>query len=192
MLPDCGLLRPPSECQVNVTLPWDPKQYLDTFVLNLLHVSVSLLGGSIVLVGILSNVLCILVFSQYHITLKITRRLLILNSVTDILYLTFLGCPTILIGLTRKDAVSTIARDCFYSLANKFREYNGGAVPLIQCISRESQITHLSRPEFIELSLRFWFCLPFSQFPFSQMEFFEFYKQWESVIARFIIFAISY
>lgn len=131
MLLDCGLLRPPSKCQVNVTLPWDPKQYLDTFVFNLLHVAVSLLGGSIVLVGILSNVLCILVFSQYHITLKTTRRLLILNSITDILYLTFLGCPTILIGLTRKDAVSTIARDCFYTLANVIQIFRNWTITII-------------------------------------------------------------
>ncbi|VDN99578.1 unnamed protein product [Rodentolepis nana] len=131
MLPDCGLQKPPPNCRVNVTLPWNSEQSLETFVFNLLYVAVSLLGGSIVLVGILSSILCVLVFSRNHITLRTTRRLLILNFITDVLYLSFLGCPTILIGLYRKDSVSNLARDCFYTMANVVQIFRNWTITII-------------------------------------------------------------
>lgn len=131
MLPDCGLLKSSQKCRVNATLPWNSNQLVDAFILNLLHVTVNLSGGSVILVGIVSSFLCVLVFSCYSITLRTTRRLLILNSVTDVVYLCCFGCATILIGLHRKDLRSTLIRDWFYAVANIVELFRNWTIAVI-------------------------------------------------------------
>ncbi|KAM3175359.1 hypothetical protein ACTXT7_008687 [Hymenolepis weldensis] len=88
----CNVTLPSPECLLpNYTVPWDDNMPLSQVNGEIYYVTTVVTGTPITIIGLITSIVCILVFSIYPITQKTTRYLLIINSVEDTLYLTLLS-----------------------------------------------------------------------------------------------------
>lgn len=88
----CNVTLPAPECLLpNYTVPWDDNMSLSQVNEEIYYVTTVVTGTPITIIGLITSIVCTLVFSIYPITQKTTRYLLIINSVEDTLYLTLLS-----------------------------------------------------------------------------------------------------
>ncbi|KAM7539667.1 hypothetical protein Aperf_G00000022445 [Anoplocephala perfoliata] len=84
----CDNTLPAPECLLdNYTVPWDSTKSLTEVTEEIYYSSVKIIATLITGVGFITSLLCTLVFFFYPITQQTTRRLLVINSVVDTLYL---------------------------------------------------------------------------------------------------------
>ncbi|VDD77872.1 unnamed protein product [Mesocestoides corti] len=85
MLKDaCNRLLPDEECfEPNYTAPWNENISLVEITQKIYIISVLYIGAPAICIGLVTSFLCVIVFCCFEVTQKTTRRLLIMNSVSD-------------------------------------------------------------------------------------------------------------
>lgn len=88
----CNKTLPAPECLLsNSTVSWDSTKSFMKVIQEIYFISVLVFTTPITCVGLITSLLCTLIFTFYSLTQRTTRRLLIINSVVDTLYLAALS-----------------------------------------------------------------------------------------------------
>ena len=88
----CNKTRPAPEClSSNYTVPWDSSKSLVKVTEEIYNITIAYIGTPIICVGIITSLLCTILFLYHPITQRTTRLLLIVNSVVDTCYLVMLA-----------------------------------------------------------------------------------------------------
>lgn len=128
----CNHTLPAPEClSPNYTVPWDSSKPLFKATEEIYKVTVAILATPITCIGLITSLLCTILFLCYPITQRTTRLLLIVNSVIDTCYLAMMTISRMVIEFLPVGGRKVLYMEIFDGISNYLALFRNWTIVLI-------------------------------------------------------------
>ncbi|CDS39977.1 gpcr rhodopsin superfamily [Echinococcus multilocularis] len=128
----CNNTLPAPECFLpTYTVPWDSSKSIVQVTQEIYFVSVTIFGIPITCIGLVTSLLCAILFIRYPITQQTTRLLLIANSIVDTLYLATLSISRVVTVIVSLGKYENMHLHIFDGISNFLALFRNWTIILI-------------------------------------------------------------